>query len=146
MTLHVSTGTRNQMLVTNPLKTIFAAGFIKLYSGAAPSDADQAVTGTLLCTISISSGGTGINFDTTATAGVLNKAPAETWSGVNAATGTASYYRHVAVGDTGVLSLTQPRLQGDIATSGQELNLSSVGLTSGATQTIDFYSFALPTL
>ena len=146
MTFKVSTAMRNQLLITSPLKTILAAGFIKIYSGVSPTDADQAVTGTLLCTISISSGGTGINLDVAAALGVVLKAPAETWSGVNAATGTAGYYRHSAVGDTGVLSTTQPRLQGDIATSGQEMNLSSVALTSGATQTIDYYSVALPTL
>ena len=146
MTFHVSTGCRNSLLVTNPLKTLFAAGFIKIYSGTAPTDADQAVTGTLLCTISISSGGTGINFDTSALGGVLQKAPAETWSGVNAATGVAGYYRHILASDTGVLSTTQVRLQGDIATSGQEMNLSSTSLTNAGTQTIDFYSVALPTL
>lgn len=146
MTFHVSTGARNTMLATNPLKTALAAGFLKIYTGAAPATADAAVTGTLLCTISIASGGTGINFDTAASAGVLSKAPGETWSGVNAATGTASYYRHVAVGDDGTSSTTQVRLQGDIASAGAELNLSSTSLTSGATQTIDYYSVALPTL
>lgn len=146
MTFHVSTAMRNKLLDTGSLRATLAAGFIKIYSGTAPTDADQATTGSLICTISISSGGTGINFDVAAVGGVLQKAPAETWSGVNAATATASYYRHVQAADTGVLSTTQPRLQGDIATSGQEMNLSSVALVSGATQTIDFYSVALPTL
>lgn len=144
MTIKISTGCANKLLDTGSLKSIFAAGFLKLYSGSAPADADAAATGTLLCTISIASGGTGINFDTSAASGVLAKAPAETWSGVNAATGTAGYFRHVAVGDTAALSTTQARIQGTVGTVGADLNLTSVSLTSGATQTIDFYTVAAP--
>lgn len=144
MTLRLSTGMQNKLLDTGSLKTILAASFLKIYTGAAPASADDAVTGTLLCTISIASGGTGVNFDTAAAAGVLSKAPAETWSGVNAATGTAAYFRHVAAGDTGVLSTTQARLQGSVGVVGAQLNLSSVSLVSAATQTIDYYSAALP--
>ena len=108
------------------------------------ADADAAATGTLLCTISIASGGTGINFDTAAAAGVLAKAPGETWSGVNAATGTAGYFRHVAAGDTAASSTTQARIQGSVGVVGSDLNLTSVSLVAAATQTIDFYTVALP--
>ena len=76
----------------------------------------------------------------------LSKAPAEVWSGVNAASGTATFYRHVAVGDDGTLSTSQARLQGTVGTAGAELNLSSVNLSNGATQTIDYYSVTQPTL
>lgn len=144
MTIKISTGLANKVLDTGSVKSIFAAGFLKLYSGSAPADADAAVTGTLLCTISISSGGTGVNFDTAAAAGVLAKAPAETWSGVNAATGSAGYFRHVAAGDTGASSTTQARIQGTVGTVGADLNLTSVSLVSGATQTLDYYTVALP--
>lgn len=146
MTLHVSTALRNQLLDTASLKSILAAGFIKLYSGAAPANADAAATGTLLCTISQSSGGTGINLAAAASSGVISKLGTETWSGVNAAGGVAGYYRHVAVGDTAGLSTTEPRLQGDIATAGAELNLTNTTLANGATQTVDFYSVQIPTL
>lgn len=144
MTIKVSTGLANKLLDTGSLKATFAAGFLKIYSGSPPADADAAVTGTLLSTISIGSGGTGVNFDTAAAAGVLAKAPAETWSGVNAATGTAGYFRHVAAGDTGASSTTQARIQGTVGTVGADLNLTSVSLVSGATQTIDYYTVALP--
>lgn len=144
MTIKISTGLSNSMLGANSLKTTMAAGFIRIYSGTEPATADAAVTGTLLCTISIASGGTGINFDTAAAAGVLAKAPGETWSGVNAATGTAGYYRHVAAGDTGASSTTQARIQGAVGVTGSDLNLTSVSLVSAATQTIDFYTVAMP--
>ena len=144
MAIKLSTGLRNKLADTGSVKSIFAGGLIKIYSGVPPADADAAVTGTLLCTVSNNSTGTGINFDTSAVSGVLSKAPGETWSGNNAATGTATYFRHVASGDDGTLSTTQARIQGVIATVGADLNLSSTALTSGAPQTIDFYSFTIP--
>lgn len=144
MAIKLSTGLRGKLMDTGSLKTIFAGGLIKLYSGVAPADADAAVTGTLLCTISNNATGTGIDFDTTAVAGVISKAPAETWSGSNVATGTATYFRHVAAGDDGTLSTTQARIQGNISTVGADLNLSSVALVSGASQTVDYYSVTVP--
>lgn len=144
MSLKLSTGLRNKLLDTGSLKSIFAAGFIKIYSGSAPADADAAVTGTLLCTISISGGGTGINFDTAAVGSVLSKLSSETWSGTNAATGTATYYRHVAAGDDGTSSTTQARIQGTVGVVGADMNLSSVSLVSGNPQTVDYYSVTLP--
>ena len=144
MTIKISTGLSNKLLDTGSLKATMAAGFLKIYSGSAPADADAAVTGTLLVTISIASSGTGVNFDTAAAAGVLAKAPAETWSGVVSAGGTAGYFRHVAVGDTGASSTTQARIQGAVGVTGSDLNLTSVSLVSAATQTIDFYTVAMP--
>lgn len=146
MTLKVSTGLRNKLLDTGSLATLMAGGLIKIYSGSPPASADDAASGSLLCTISLNSTGTGINMASTASGGVLAKSTSETWSGVVALSGAATYYRHVAASDTGASSTTQARLQGEIATAGAELNLSSTTLTSGATQTVDYYSVALPTL
>jgi len=146
MSLKTSTGLRNALLDSGSLFTIFTAGFLKIYSGAVPTSADAAATGTLLCTISLASSGTGIDFNGAASGGVLSKSSGQSWTGVNVASGTASYFRHVAVGDTAGASGTEPRMQGEIATAGAELNFSSTTLTSGATQTIDYYSAALPTL
>lgn len=144
MAIKLSTGLRGKLMDTGSLKTILAAGLIKIYAGTVPADADAAVTGTLLCTVSNNSTGTGINFEAAAVSGVISKAPAETWSGANAATGTATYFRHVAADDDGTLSTTQARIQGTIATVGADLNLTSIALVSGATQTIDYYSVTIP--
>lgn len=148
MSYKASTGLRNKLLDTGSLKASLALGFIKIYSGSEPATADAAIAGgnTLLCTISVASGGTGLTFATSAAGGVLAKNASEVWSGVNAATGTATFYRHVAVADDTLSSTTQARLQGSIATAGAEMNFSSTSLTSGATQTIDYYVVALPTL
>lgn len=144
MTLKLSTGMRNGVLDATAVKEALDGGLIKIYSGAEPSSADDAVTGTLLVTISLNSTGTGITFEDDPVAGVLSKKSSEVWSGVNAATGTAGYFRHVATGDDGTSSTTQKRLQGRVAVAGAELNLSSVALTSGATQTIDYYAIVQP--
>ena len=147
MALKLSTGLRNKMLDTGALRPTMSLGFIKIYAGTVQATADAALDGTnvLLCTVSNASTATGITLDPAAN-GSIPKAAAETWSGVNAATGTATFYRHIAPADDGTLSTTQARIQGAIATSGAELNLTSTTLTSGATQTVDFYSIALPTL
>lgn len=147
MSLKASTGLRNKVLDTSPLKTVLNLGFIKIYDGTEPATADAALgTATLLCTISNNSTGTGLTFEAAASGGIIAKNAAETWSGVNAATGTARFYRHVAPGDTGASSTTEARLQGTVALAGGEMNLSSVNLTIAATQTLDYYVAALPTL
>jgi hypothetical protein len=146
MAIKTSTGLRNQMLDTNPLKTVFNLGFLKIYAGAVPADADASIgSATLLCTVSVNSTGTGITFASTASGGTIVKNSGEVWSGVNVATGTATFYRLVAAGDTGASSTTEARVQGTVATSGADLNLTSTSLTSAATQSIDYYSLTLPT-
>lgn len=85
-----------------------------------------------------------LSFLSLAVAGVLSK-NADTWSGVNVATGTAGYFRMVTSGDTGVLvTTTEKRLQGNISTSGAEMNLSNLNLTLGATLTVDSFTITLP--
>lgn len=147
MALKTSTGLRNGVLSDGSLKSRLDGGRINIYAGMPPATADDAVGGaTLLCTITLNSTGAGINFDTAAAGGVLQKAPGEVWSGVNVTGGVAAWYRHVAAGDDGALSTTAPRVQGLVGVAGADLNLSSVSLVAGATQTIDYYSLAWPTL
>ncbi len=76
-------------------------------------------------------------------AGVITK-NADVWSGVGLATGTAGYFRLVTTLDGGLLSQTDVRIQGNIATSGSELNLSNLNIVLGATQTIDTFSLTEP--
>lgn len=143
--LKFSTGFRNSVLGTNPAKTVMAGGQIMIYSGPVPATADAALDPSCVLLTTITNNGVGINFDAP-TGGSLPKAAAETWSGTNAATGTASFFRHVAPGDDATASTTQPRLQGSVATAGGELNLSDVNLVQGAVQSLDFYTLAFPTL
>jgi hypothetical protein len=75
--------------------------------------------------------------------GVISKASG-VWSGVNLATGVAGYFRFVLPGDSGVLSTTDVRVQGTIATSGADLNMSNTTLTISATTTIDTATITMP--
>lgn len=88
----------------------------------------------------------GLKFGTS-TAGVLAKLASQAWAGVAVATGTAGWFRFVgSVADSGTLdsSETEVRLDGAIATSGSQLNMSSTSITSGATQTISSFPITLP--
>ena len=248
MAYRQSAGLRNFLQEGGSLKQAFAGGKLLLYSGTQPASADAAVTGTLLCTYTLSSGahtaevkatggttlvgtvgsvdtftvnsleimGTATAFDTDLTttaaavctkinnnpknayfkatssgavitltakpgygtlpntwvvtpggsggitfsgtanmsggvnsangltfgdsvAGALPRNPAETWSGVGAATGTAGYFRLVgAIADAGALDSAElyHRIDGNVATSGANLNLSSTTITTDAPQTI----------
>jgi hypothetical protein len=81
-------------------------------------------------------------------AGVLTKLSTQTWSGVAAATGTAGWFRiEASVTDAGGLDSSEAviRLDGSIATSGAELNMTPTSITSAATQTISSFTITLPT-
>lgn len=145
MAYKTSTGLRNYMLVTGSLKAALAGGFLKLYAGIEPATADDASTGTLLCTIGLNNTGAGVTLDTAVADGVVGKVVADVWSGACVASGTAGYYRHVGSADTGAASTTEPRIQGRIATTGAEMNLSSVALVNAAIQAVDYYTINLPT-
>jgi len=79
----------------------------------------------------------------TPAAGVINK-NADVWSGVGLANGTAGYFRLITTLDTGAQSQEEVRIQGNVATSGAELNLSNLNIVTGATQTLDTFSLTEP--
>lgn len=76
-----------------------------------------------------------------AASGEITKHASQTWSGVGIADGTAGWFRfYGAATDAGGISTTLPRLDGRIATSGAELNLSNTSIVTGASQTISSFS------
>jgi len=88
----------------------------------------------------------GLTFGDSA-AGVLVKNPLETWSGTAGATGTAGWFRFVgAVSDAGTADSSEVyiRMDGSIATSGADLNMTSTSITSSATVTLNSASFTFP--
>lgn len=144
MTLKASTGLRTAMLDTGSLVDAFTTPVILIYGGTVPASADATVgSATLLSTITGPSSAE-LEFDA-ASAGSLPKAAAQAWAGVNAATGTATFFRLVSAADDALASTIEPRLQGTCGTAGADLNMTSVNLTSGATQTIDAATITLPT-
>ncbi len=152
--LQLSTGLRNQMLDTAPLRTILNLGFISIYSnsGALPASADAALVGgthVLLCRISNNNTTTGLTLAAAAGvsgAGVITKNLSETWSKAAVASGDAAFWRFEAVGDTGVLSTTEARLQGLVGVAGFELDAPSITLVNTTVYTLNNWSFAIPTL
>lgn len=149
MALLASTGLRNKLLDTGSLKSILAGGFIHVYSSTVsniPATADAAVdpgVHTKLLTVYGDGISEGLSLGT-ASSGAIGKDPGETWAGTVLATGNAVFFRYVAPGDTGAASTTQDRLQGRVGVSGAELNISSLALTSGQTQAINFISISQP--
>ncbi|MHB0965276.1 MAG: hypothetical protein ACYC36_02370 [Bellilinea sp.] len=90
----------------------------------------------------------GLQFGTSVS-GTLSKLGTQVWSGVNAASGTAGWYRQYgSVADAGAVDagLVYIREDGAISTAGAELNMSSTALTLGATTTISSDSYTTPTL
>ena len=76
-----------------------------------------------------------------AASGAITKHASQTWSGTAIADGTAGWFRfYGAAADAGSISTTLPRLDGRIATSGAELNLSNTSIVTGAAQAITSFS------
>lgn len=255
MTMRISTGLRNWLAQHGSFKQAFQNGKLEIYSGSQPATADAAATGTLLCTVTKSSGartaevlatgsitltggasgsintltvdgvniipGGAVAFNTSldqtasdlaaainqglsspeyrasaagsvvtieamrgsgagpntfvvtatlttitasyadmsggvtavnglgwgnVTAGVIDKAASETWSGVNATGGTAGWFRlYGSVADAGTLDSagTTIRMDGAVAASGAELNMGTT-FSNGATTTISSLATTVP--
>lgn len=145
MALKASTGLRNKLLDTNPFKTIFNLGFLDIYAGSVPADADTSIGGaTLLVHICNNNTTTGLTFAAAASGGAITKNLSETWSKAAAGTGTATFWRLVAAGDDGTTSTTQARIQGTVGLAGADLNLASLSFTATTVYTIDSFSISIP--
>lgn len=89
----------------------------------------------------------GLLFEQDPATGILEKLATQTWSGLGVADGTAGYFRlQAAVADAGALdsSETYLRLDGNIATSGANLNMSSTAVVTSAVQTISTFTLTEP--
>jgi len=83
-----------------------------------------------------------------AAAAVIQKLASQVWTGVNAASGTAGYFRlYGSAADAGALDATGTviRLDGAILTAGAEMNMGNTALVATATTTISSFPITLPT-
>lgn len=119
MTLSYLTAIRNTRL--NAITTaVGASGLFRLYNGTPPVDANTALSGnTLLSTMTLNA-----TYAPAASAGVLTL-NAITSDSSAAATGTASFFRHLTSG-------AAAQLQGTVGTSGSDLNLNTTSIVTGA--------------
>lgn len=112
-------------------------GFIEVYTGSQPTDANQAITGTLLVKLPMSatafaastpSGAAGSRVVTAVANAITSQAAL--------ATGTAGY--HVLMKSDGVTVVAM----GSVGTSGSDLNLNSTSLVSGTNVTVSSYTLS----
>lgn len=94
------------------------AGFLEIFTGAAPANCGTATSGTKLCSLPL-----GSPFAAGASAGVLTPTLPTTENAL--ATGTAGYWRIFKTDDTTCV------LQGSVGTSGADLNLNTLAIVSG---------------
>lgn len=109
------------------------AAHIKIYSGTEPATADTALSGnTLLADFVLSDPSFGA-----ASNGVITLAGTPKTVAA-AASGTASFFRLLTSADVVIL-------QGTVGTSGQQLNLNTLTITSGVNVTITSGTVTVPT-
>lgn len=149
MTIRLSTGMANSLLnggASNGLKAGLAAGFIAIYQGTQPADADTGAGATLLLgtVTNLDDGVTGIQFDN-AVAGVSSKAAAQTWRFHGLAAGVAGWFRiYEAAGNPANTSATEKRIDGAIGTSGGDINITNTTIAIAAQTTIDAFTVTQP--
>jgi len=152
MAERLSTGLRDAMVGAggSSMADALNDGIIKIYTGSQPADADSAETGTLLATITQDSAAftsgvatNGLSFGA-ASSGSAAKTSGEVWSGVAVATGTAGWFRFFANTVVEGASTSGVRFDGNIATSGADMNMANTSITSGGTTTIDSASITVP--
>lgn len=112
--------------------TFYGSGTLKIYTGSQPATADTAVTGTLLCTITLPA-----TPFAASSGGVIAKSG--TWSGTAGATGTAGYFRILTSGASFPLDGAITGTGG-----GGELELANTSITSGQTVTITSFTITQP--
>jgi len=141
------------MLETGSVNAALTLGFLIIYSGSQPASANDAATGTRLATIAVSDGATGLTFELPiVVAGTLPKAVAETWSGTAAATGTAGWFRfnELSVDKAGTETasatggVSNIAMDGSIAVTGGDINMSNVSVVSGALQSVTVFNIVQP--
>lgn len=107
----------------NAVTALLNSGFIKIYTGSQPA-LNGALTGTLLATLTF---GSTAFAAATAAGGVVTAAANAITSGTAGNTGAAGYFALVASNGTTIVAT------GSVGTSGADLNLNTLTITSGNT-------------
>lgn len=113
------------------------ASVLDIRTGTQPADPDTAATGTLLATLTFSDPAFGTATD--GNPGGLLTASAITSDSSADATGTAGYFRIRATG-TGADDVAD----GEVGTSGADLNMNTTAITSGSTVSITSMTVTMP--
>lgn len=142
MTAKLSTGLTEFLANTGGVREAFhGSSRISIYAGVAPAGANLSATGaTLLCVVTAA--GSPLEFETDVSGGVVTKASAQTWSGTNLATGTATWFRMESTTDDRSEDPSSIRLQGTIGQVSGEMIMTNPALVSGATKAIENFRIA----
>lgn len=146
----ISTAYANEQL--NAFAETFKNGVLAIYSGTQPASADDAETGTLLCLITRDGGAftpgqpdNGLNFGTPS-AGQIDKAAGETWSGTVLADGVAGWFRFYDNSYTTGASTTAKRFDGLVGAVGStELQMNNTVLAVDDVMEIEGFPVVFPT-
>jgi hypothetical protein len=110
------------------------AGTLAIRSGTRPATTDTAVTGTLLATLTFSA--TAFGAATTASPSVATAAAITSDSSADN-TGTATWFRIFTGSGTAIAD-------GNVGTSGEDLNLNTVSIVAGAVVSISAGTISMP--
>jgi hypothetical protein len=124
MALAYSVAVRNAML-DEITAAVGATGLLRIYDGSRPATGGTATT--LLAELTLNA-----TFAAAASSGVLTLNAITSDSSANA-TGTATWFRIVTSGGTHVID-------GNVGTSGSDLNLSTTSIVSGASVSITSFT------
>ncbi len=116
MAYRKNTNYRNS--IANHKAGLFANGTVQIRTGTQPASANDAASGTLLCTITLPA-----SPFTAASGGVISKNG--TWLGLASGTGTAGYARFISSSGLIVMDMS-------VAESGADLIIDDDAITSGA--------------
>jgi len=137
-----STGLRNA-LINAGILTAFDNGFLDIFSGTIPADADATEgAGTLLASVALPAS----SFAAAAAGGAITK-DSGAWTETSAnASGTAAWFRLYASAHTTGASTTAVRLDGDVSLSGGggDLILTTLTIVTLDVVTIDSFTLTLP--
>jgi hypothetical protein len=115
-------------LALDAWKTEFNTGYLRIYSGTKPASVAAAITGTLLAELRFNATAFGTSTNGTANANAI------TADSSADATNTATHFRcFKSDGTTAVLD-------GEVGTSGSDLNLNSVAISAGAAVSVSAFS------
>jgi|GEM_PF-5518190 len=118
---------------------------LRIYGGAEPaSSAGSTQSNTLLC--EINPDGAGLNFEAGGSPGVISKASAQVWSALEAAAGTATFFRLEAESDAGEDDDTAIRLQGAVGSVSGDMILSNTAFEVGSPRTIKHFNVVIPSV
>jgi hypothetical protein len=150
MALKFSTALIDAVALTHSFKeAVEGAGsggfWIDVYTGTRPTSPNDAATGTKLARFTAAAGAKMHLAAVTLTPGVIAKDTTEVWGGTGLANGVAGYYRLVTDSDDGTTaSTTAVRVDGVIATSGGDMNMTSTNIATGAPLLINSATFTIP--